>query len=64
MTEHTEREFLLFNLLSKKSQLYDAQWPEGVSLTQAREIITFIVALAEVQTAYSDVNQSKCIHNK
>jgi len=63
MTEHTEREFLLFNLLSK-SQLYDAQWPEGVSLTQAREIITFIVALAEVQTAYSDVNQSKCIHNK
>lgn len=63
MTEHTEREFLLFNLLSK-SQRYDAQWPEGVSLTQAREIITFIVALAEVQTAYSDVNQSKCIHNK
>ena len=63
MTEHTEREFLLFNLLSK-SQLYDAQWPEGVSLTQAREIITFIVALAEVQTAYSDVNQSKCINNK
>ena len=63
MTEHTEREFLLFNLLSK-SQLYDAQGPEGVSLTQAREIITFIVALAEVQTAYSDVNQSKCIHNK